>query len=72
MTTFPRITVEPGKCSGKPCIRGHRLTVEHLLALMAEGQSFDDLRAEWDFLEREDLAAALRFASWLAGDRVVA
>jgi uncharacterized protein (DUF433 family) len=68
----PRITVEPGKCDGKPCIRGYRLTVEHLLSLLAEGATFDELRREWDFLEREDVAAALRFASGLAAERSAA
>lgn len=71
MEIFPRITVEPGKCGGKPCIRGHRLTVEHLLALMAEGAKFNDLKLEWDFLEPDDVAAALQFASGLAGERSV-
>jgi uncharacterized protein (DUF433 family) len=72
MEVFPRITVEPDKCGGKPCIRGHRLTVEHILALLAEGSTFDDLLHEWDFLEREDLQAALRFAALLAGERSTA
>jgi uncharacterized protein (DUF433 family) len=69
MEIFPRITVEPDKCGGKPCIRGHRLTVEHILALLAEGSTFEDLMNEWDFLDREDLQAALRFAAYLASER---
>ncbi len=72
MEIAPRITVEPGKCAGKPCIRGYRLTVEHVLALLAEGATFADLKSEWDFLEPEDVAAALRFAADLAGERSVA
>jgi len=71
MEIFPRITVEPAKCGGKPCIRGHRLTVEHLLALLAEGTTEDELLAEWDFLEREDIQAALRYASHLASERSI-
>lgn len=71
MEVFPRITVEPDKCGGKPCIRGHRLTVEHVLALLAEGAKPDELLKEWEFLEPEDIAAALRFASLLAGERTV-
>ena len=69
MEIFPRITVEPAQCAGKPCIRGFRVTVEHLLALLAEGMSWDELLAEWDFLEPDDIDAALRFASRLAGER---
>lgn len=72
MEIFPRITVEPGKCGGKPCIRGHRLTVEHILALLSEGATRDELLAEWGFLEAEDINAALRFASGLAAERSIA
>ena len=72
MEIFPRITVEPDKCGGKPCIRGYRLTVEYLLALLAEGATRTDLTDEWDFLEPEDIQAALRFASQLAGERSIA
>lgn len=68
MEVAPRITVEPGKCGGKACIRGHRLTVEHLLMLLAEGASKEDLLKEWDFLEPADIEAALRYASRLAGE----
>jgi len=69
MEIFPRITVDPAKCGGKPCIRGHRLTVEHILALLAEGSTSEDLLAEWDFLEPEDVRAALRYAAVLAGEQ---
>src|SRR5574337_1729138 len=69
MEVFQRITVEAGKCAGKPCIRGHRLTVEHVLALLAEGATFDELKKDWDFLEPKDVAAALRLAASLAGER---
>ncbi len=72
MEVFPRITVEADKCAGKPCIRGFRVTVEHILALLAEGSTPDDLLREWDFLEPEDIQAALHFASHLAGERSVA
>ena len=72
MEIYPRITVEPDKCGGKPCIRGHRLTVEHLLALLAEGTTREELFAEWDFLAPEDIDAALAFGSRLAGERHIA
>lgn len=71
MEVFPRITIEPDKCAGKACIRGCRLTVEHVLGLLAEGMSRDDMLKEWDFLVPEDIDAALRYAAWLAGDRTV-
>jgi uncharacterized protein (DUF433 family) len=72
MEIAPRITVDAGQCGGKPCIRGHRLTVEHVLALLAEGAAPERLLEEWDFLELEDIRAALRFAASLAGERSVA
>ena len=72
MEIAPRITVEPGKCGGKPCIRGFRLTVEHVLGLLAEGTKEEELLLEWDFLEAEDIRAALRFAASLAGERSLA
>jgi uncharacterized protein (DUF433 family) len=72
MEIFPRITVEPDKCGGKPCIRGFRLTVEHILVLMAEGIKSDEMLREWPFLEPEDIEAALRFGAHLASERSVA
>lgn len=68
---YPRITVELDKCAGKPCIRGFRVTVEHILALLSEGVSRDEILREWDFLESADIDAALSFASRLAGERSI-
>lgn len=48
---------------------GHRLTVEHILALLSEGSTAYDLLREWDFLEHEDIKAALKFASRLASEQ---
>ncbi len=72
MEVFPRITVEPGKCGGKACIRGHRLTVEHILALLGEGSTREDLLKEWDFLQSEDIDAALKYGARLAGEHSTA
>ncbi|MEK6643768.1 MAG: DUF433 domain-containing protein [Planctomycetota bacterium] len=72
MEIFPGITVESDQCGGKPCIRNHRLTVEHVLSLLAEGASANDLIAEWDFLTPTDIQAALRFGSHLAAERQIA
>lgn len=72
MEIYPRITIEPGKCSGKACIRGYRLTVEHVLALLAEGITREEILKEWPFLESEDIDAALRYGSFLAGEQSVA
>ena len=57
------ISIEPGKRSGKPCIRGMRITVEDILRWLASGMSFDDILEDFPELLREDLVAALEFAA---------
>ena len=59
------ITIEPGKCGGQPCIRGHRLTVADILGQLAAGDSVETVLEDFPFLTREDISAALAFA---AGD----
>jgi uncharacterized protein (DUF433 family) len=68
---FPRITVNPAVMSGKPCIRGKRVTVGMILGELGAGTSIDDLLAAYPYLEREDVLEALRFGSWLARYREV-
>ncbi len=58
-----RITIEPGKRSGKPCIRGLRITVSDVLDYLASGMSEDEILAELPDLEKEDIKAALAFAA---------
>ncbi len=60
---FDRITVEPGKCGRKPCIRGMRITVRHVLELLATYPDHQSLFAEYPELEPEDLRQALRFGA---------
>ncbi|MBL7803740.1 MAG: DUF433 domain-containing protein [Saprospiraceae bacterium] len=57
------ITIEPGKRSGKPCIRGMRITVEDVLRWLASGMSFEDILKDFPELTREDIIAALEFAA---------
>jgi uncharacterized protein (DUF433 family) len=57
------ITIEPGKRSGKPCIRGTRMTVIDVLEYLAGGMSQDDLLAEFPDLTRVDIQACLAFAA---------
>lgn len=63
VTVFERITVEPGKMDGQPCIRGHRFTVAHLVRLVAAGQSFEQIHEDFPFLEADDVRAALQYAA---------
>jgi len=58
-----RITVEPGKCGGKPCIRGQRMRVSDVLELLAAGATFEEILRDYAFLEREDILAALAYAA---------
>lgn len=60
--SFDRVTVEPGKCGGKPCIRGMRITVRRVLELLATYPERASLFAEYPFLEPEDIQQALRYA----------
>lgn len=60
---FERVTVEPGKMSGQPCIRGMRFTVAHLLRLVAAGWSLAQIQEEFPFIEAEDVEQALLYAA---------
>jgi uncharacterized protein (DUF433 family) len=61
-----RITVDPQICHGKPVIRGLRYPVETMLELMSAGMTMDEILADYEDLEREDLLAVLAFAARLA------
>jgi uncharacterized protein (DUF433 family) len=58
-----RITVEPDKRGGKPCIRGLRITVYDVLEYLASGMTEDEILADFPDLTREDIRAVLLFAA---------
>ncbi len=58
-----RITVEDGKCGGRPCIRGQRLRVTDILQLLSAGASYEEILEDYAFLERDDILAAIEFAA---------
>ncbi|MCY3659871.1 MAG: DUF433 domain-containing protein [Caldilineaceae bacterium] len=58
-----RITLEPGKRGGKPCIRGLRITVYDVLEYLASGMTEAEILADFPNLEREDIRAVLAFAA---------
>ncbi len=58
-----RITVEAGKCGGKPCIRGKRIRVTDVLELLGAGASHDEILRDYPMLERDDICAALIYAA---------
>ena len=61
-----RITMDANICHGKPTIRGLRYPVENILEWLSSGMSVDEILADYEDLEREDIMAALEFASRLA------
>jgi uncharacterized protein (DUF433 family) len=61
-----RITIDPAICHGKPCIRGLRYPVEFILELLSSGMTMDEILADYEDLERDDLYAALTFATRLS------
>lgn len=58
-----RITVTPGQCGGRPCIRGMRIQVKDVLEVLASGMSREEILQDFPYLEAEDITAALEFAA---------
>ncbi len=57
-----RIEVNPRIFAGKPIIRGMRIAVEHILGMLASGDTYEKILHEYPFLEQEDIQACLLFA----------
>ena len=68
-TLLSRITIDPAVCHGKPCVRGLRYPVETLLELLSAGMTVDEILADYEDLERDDLLAVLAFAARLVRTR---
>jgi uncharacterized protein (DUF433 family) len=68
-TLLSRITIDPVVCHGKPCVRGLRYPVETLLELLSSGMTTEEILADYEDLERDDLLAVLAFAARLAHSR---
>jgi uncharacterized protein (DUF433 family) len=66
MQVADRITLDPQICHGKPCIRGLRYPVESVLEWLAGGMSIDEILADYEDLEREDILAVLAYAARIA------
>jgi uncharacterized protein (DUF433 family) len=64
--TNERITIDPQVCHGKPCVRGLRYPVDFVLELLSSGMSTDDILADYEDLEREDILAVLAYAARLS------
>ncbi len=57
------ITFESGKRSGKPCIRGMRITVQDILSWLASGMTYDEILFDFPELTKEDILAALAYSA---------
>ena len=66
MNLTERITIDPAICHGKPTIRGLRYPVEMILELLSSGMTIDEILDDYEDLEREDIFAALTFATRLS------
>lgn len=64
-----RITVDPSRMRGLPSIRDTRVTVSAVLGQLAAGASVDELLADYPYLEREDILAALEYAAAAVQER---
>ena len=66
-----RISVDPGICHGKPCVRGTRIFISVILDNLAAGVSHDEILASYPGLSAADIMAALAYAAELAHERTV-
>ncbi len=64
-----RITVDPNRMRGLPCIRDTRVTVSAVLGQLAAGSSMDEVLGDYPYLERDDVLAALEYAAAAAQER---
>lgn len=60
---FERITVNPNVCHGQACVKGTRLPVHQIVGMFANGDTVEDLLAEYPSLSREDVLACLEYAA---------
>jgi len=67
-----RITVNPAQCGGRPCIRGMRIRVQDILEMLSGGMTKEQILADYDELEPDDIAAALAYAAKAVSHPVLA
>lgn len=71
MERLERITLDPERMGGRPCIRNLRVTVGMIVGQIAAGQSFQQLLETYPYLEADDISQALRYAAWRSEEREV-
>ena len=67
-----RITFSSDILGGQACIRDIRVPVSLIVNMIANGATFSDVLADYEYLEEEDIKQALKYASWTASDQVLA
>lgn len=70
LKTLDRITFDRNIMAGKACVRGMRIPVSLIINLVANGQSNEDIIADYPDLELEDIRQSLLYAAWLAQDQI--
>jgi len=66
-----RIWIDPARCGGKPCIRGHRIWVSLILDLLASGTSVAEILEDYPELTEEDIRACIAYGSEMSRERYV-
>ena len=64
-----RITMDTNVCNGKPVIRQMRFPVAQMLELVAAGMTFDEILADYPYIEKEDISACLLYASYITNNK---
>ena len=65
-----RISIDPAVCRGQACIKGTRIPVHQIIAMLANGDTIEELLAEYPTLQREDILACLEYAALLAEEQI--
>ncbi len=66
-----RISVDPGICFGKPCIRGHRIWVSLMLDLLASGVTIEQVLEDYPGIEKADVLACIAYGAEMSRERYV-
>jgi uncharacterized protein (DUF433 family) len=68
--SFDRISIDPNICHGQACVKGTRIPVHQVVRMLANGDTVEELLAEYPSLSREDIMACLDYAAELAEEQV--
>ena len=71
LALLERISIDPAVCSGRPCIRGHRIWVSLVLDLMADGATVEEIVSGHPGIEADDVRACLAYAAEMSRERFV-